>query len=363
MFDRRLVANFDWALLLLLVSLSVIGIVFIYSATREDTLNTYYFSQVIWLCLALTAMLVVISIDYHFFGLIAPAAYGILVLMLLYLLFFGKEVSCAKSWIDLGFFKIQPSELMKFVLILVLSRFYEKFGDRHITIGTFISGACILGVPMVLVLLQPDLGTALTYIPIFLGIILITGMRMKTLMVFALIFALIAPVIWIYVMEDYQKRRITTLFNPEADPLGAGYQIVQSKIAIGSGQVFGRGITMGTQSRLKFLPEHHTDFIVAVISEETGFFGSLMILLLYLLLCLRLFDTAETARDRLGMYMVTGVISILVFHILVNIGMVVGMMPVTGIPIPLLSYGGSSMISSFMAFGLALNVRMRRMVN
>jgi rod shape determining protein RodA len=363
MFDRRVAANFDWTLFILTLTLSVIGVLFIFSATREDTAASYHLTQVIWLFLALFAMLIVISIDYHFLSLIAPLAYILLNVMLLFLLIFGREVSGARSWIDLGFFKIQPSEIMKFVLILTLSRFFEKFGGDRLTIWTFLSGAVILGVPMVLVMLQPDLGTALTFMPILIGMIWITGIRMRTLVVLALIVILIAPIGWTYLLKDYQRDRIITFVHPEADPLGAGYQIMQSKIAIGSGQVFGRGLTMGTQSRLKFLPEHHTDFIVSVVGEETGFAGSLVILLLYLLLCMRLFQIAANARDRLGIYLVVGVTSFLVFHVLVNIGMVVGVMPVTGIPLPLLSYGGSSMISTFLALGLAFNVTMRRLVN
>jgi len=363
MFDRRLAANFDWTLFTLTISLALIGIIFIFSATREEPASSYYQTQIVWLCLAVFAMLIVIAIDYHYLSLAAPFAYILVNLLLLFLLIFGREVSGARSWIDIGFFKIQPSEIMKFVLILTLSRFYEKFGGDRLTFWTFLFGGLILALPVVLVMLQPDLGTALTYLPILIGMMWITGIRMRTLAVLALIIILVTPLGWTYILKDYQKDRLTTLINPEADPLGAGYQIMQSKIAIGSGKLFGRGLTMGTQSRLKFLPEHHTDFIVSVVGEETGFAGTMFILLLYLLLCLRLFQIAADARDRVGIYLVVGVTSFLVFHALINMGMVVGVMPVTGIPLPLLSYGGSSMISTFLALGLAFNVKMRRLVN
>jgi rod shape determining protein RodA len=278
------------------------------------------------------------------------------------LLLFGAERAGAKSWIDVGPVGIQPSELAKVVVILAIARYFAEGDPRPFGLrGLYVPGTLAF-IPFVLVALQPDLGTASTFIPIVFGIAWVAGLRFGTAVRLGLFGAALAPLGY-FLLEDYQRARLFTFINPDADPLGAGYQIVQSKIAVGSGGLVGKGLFSGSQSQLEFLPAQHTDLIFAVLGEEAGFLGVTAALALYLLLLLRILQIGRQARDRLGSFICAGVASLLLYHLVVNVGMVIGFAPITGIPLPLLSYGGSSALTTGIALGLVLSVRTRRFLN
>jgi rod shape determining protein RodA len=268
-----------------------------------------------------------------------------------------------KSWIVLPFFQIQPSEIAKIAVILVLALLFSNYRRESLSLGHGLLSILIVGAPVLLVGLQPDLGTALTYIPILLAVFVIVGLKRRTVIILIVMALLLGIVGWNVLLKDYQKVRITTLLSPEKDPLGSGYHTIQSKIAIGSGGFLGKGYKKGTQSQLRFLPARHTDFIFSVIGEELGFAGAIVTFLLYFLFLARLFQSVSKSRDRAGaliIYMVAGMIA---FQFFVNVFMTIGLFPITGVPLPLLSYGGSSLLTNFLAVSLVINVRMRRFVN
>ena len=281
---------------------------------------------------------------------------------LIAVLLFGQRDLRAKRWIKMpGGAHFQPSEWVKLILILAVAKYFAELQQRELSWSDFIKAAAIVGVPMLLVLKQPDLGTALTYIPVALMGQFLGGLRWKQALVVVLILGLLLPVAWIKVLKPYQKERLASFRDPDADRQGSGYQVNQSLIAVGSGGIWGS--RQGSQTHLAFLPVPQTDFIFAAFAEEHGFVGALGLLLLYFIVLMRLTQNAQTAPDRAGTFLVMGVVAVLSFHILVNVGMVVGFMPVTGIPLPLMSYGGSSVLFMFLALGMVMNVRMRRFVN
>ena len=255
----------------------------------------------------------------------------------------------------------QPSEWVKLILILAVAKYFADLHERELSWPDFLKAGAIVGFPMLMVLRQPDLGTALTYLPVAVMALFLGGLRWKQALIVLAIAGLIVPVAWHKVLKPYQKERLTSFMHPEADSQGSGYQVDQSKIAVGSGGIFGS--SQGSQTHLAFLPVPQTDFIFAAFPEEHGFVGALGVLLLYFIVLMRLTQNAQTAPDRAGAFLVMGVVAVLSFHILVNVGMVVGFMPVTGIPLPLMSYGGSSVLFMFLALGIVMNVRMRRFVN
>ena len=276
----------------------------------------------------------------------------------------GKKYLGARRWIQMpGGQHFQPSEWVKLVLILALAKYFSELHREEASVGDIVKAGLMVGVPMLLVLKQPDLGTALTYIPVLVMGLFLGGLRLKHATVILLLGAMIVPVVWHYGLKPYQKQRLVSFREPEADPQGSGYQVQQSLIAVGSGGLWGKGITKGTQTQGMFLPVPQTDFIFAAWCEEHGFVGAVAVLLLYFLLLMRLVHNAQTAPDGAGAFVVMGVVAVLFFHILVNVGMVVGYMPVTGIPLPLMSYGGSSVLFMFLALGIVMNIRMRRFVN
>jgi rod shape determining protein RodA len=256
----------------------------------------------------------------------------------------------------------QPSEWVKLVLIVVIAKYFHELRDREATTTDIAKAGLLVAVPFLMVLAQPDLGTALTYIPVAVMGLFLGGMRWKHWMVLLLLGALALPVAY-HKLKPYQRQRLTAFLNPEADSQGSGYQVAQSLIAVGQGGLTGRGFTKGSQTQGSFLPVPQTDFIFAAWAEERGFIGAVTLLLLYFVLLMRLIHNAQTAPDRAGTFVVMGVVAVLTFHILINVGMVVGFMPVTGIPLPLMSYGGSSVLFTFLALGIVNNVRMRRFVN
>jgi len=360
-FDRRLVINFDWVLLLSVCGLAAIGIVNLYSATSGWSAATpIYLKQILWLCGGLLLALLVCCFDYRHLEHFAIHAYAISVGLLLFVLLLGKTTMGATRWISLGFFNLQPSEVIKVVMVLMLARIFGRtahpLGFRF---GELWLPALILLVPILLILKQPDLGTALMVVFISASMLLFAGLQRNTLLGLGILGVLAAAGGW-FGMHDYQRERIRTFLNPEADPLGSGYHIIQSKIAVGSGGFFGKGFMQGTQSQLSFLPERHTDFAFSVFAEEWGFAGSFLLLLFYLFLIIWGIYIARRAADRFGMFLAIGITAMIFWHIVVNLGMVIGLLPVVGVPLPLFSYGGTNMVTTMIGVGLLMSVSMRR---
>jgi len=361
MFDRRLVTNFDWVLLLTVGLLTTIGIFNLYSATSSLEMATpVYLKQIYWFGLGLSLALAVCLFDYRHLEHLAPVLYGLAILLLVFVLLFGKTTMGATRWIDLGIFNLQPSEVMKIVLIIFMARYFSEHGHlQGHTLGDLLVPFAIIGLPVGLVVVEPDLGTSMMLIFIAGTMILFAGLKRSTLTALSVFGVAGASAGWFF-LHDYQKERIRTFLDPERDPLGSGYHIIQSKIAVGSGGFFGQGFMKGTQSQLSFLPERHTDFAFSVFAEEWGFTGCLVLLLLYLFLMIWGIYIARRSSDRFGTYLSVGVVAMLFWHIVVNLGMVIGLMPVVGVPLPLFSYGGTSMVTTMLGVGLLLNVSMRR---
>jgi rod shape determining protein RodA len=358
--------DFDWTLLGFVLILSVISILEIYSATMHTKFVGFHKMQILWLLGGLAAMFIFSVIDYHILVDFIHWIYGFCVFSLVAVLAVGTKVLGARRWIKLpGGIHFQPSEWVKLVLIVAVARYFVGLSGRELTWKDIFKAMALVGVPMLLVLKQPDLGTALTYSPILIVGLFLGGIDWRKAGIILLVGLLAVGVIWKSgkVLKPYQKARLTSFMNPDNDPQGTGYQIRQSLIAVGDGGVFGRGATKGTQTQGDFLPIPYTDFIFAAFCEEHGFIGAMIVLLLYFLILMRLIQNAQTAADLPGTLIVMGVVAVLIFQIAVNIGMVIGLMPVTGIPLPLMSYGGSSVLFTFLALGMVMNVRMNRFVN
>ncbi|MBI4481918.1 MAG: rod shape-determining protein RodA [Acidobacteria bacterium] len=362
MVTRKLLGSFDWQMLAALLAIAVLGVVEIHSSTLLTPYAKLSSKQVLWILMGLAALLTLLLIDYHTLGRYVHVFYVLCVAVLIAVLAYGKVVHGSRSWFGWGSVGLQPSEFAKVVTVLALAKLYSEVTSTHLRMTEVGTGMAVLLIPMGLVVLQGDLGTAITFLPIFLALAFVGGVRKKLAVIMVIAAVLAAPLGWM-VLKDYQKERIKTVFNPSADPKGKGYQSIQSMIAIGSGGFLGKGILRGSQSQLRFLPEPHNDFIFATLAEELGFLGAVSCLGLYLFVLLRCLKIAREAKDRLGSLIVVGVTSVLLFHVLVNMGMVMGLVPIVGIPLPLMSYGGSSVVSTFVAIGLVLNIGMRRFVN
>ncbi|HEY3770883.1 MAG TPA: rod shape-determining protein RodA [Candidatus Angelobacter sp.] len=364
---RRLISfrDFDWLLLTFVLLICALGVLEIYSTTYGTKFAGAHIRQVYWILAGLAVMLAVSFINYQILLENSRWLYAASILSLLAVTIFGKKYLGARRWILLpGGQHFQPSEWVKLVLILMLAKYFSAQGEREdASLSDIVKAGLIAGIPMLLVLKQPDLGTALTYVPVALMGLFLGGIQFKHAAVILVVAGLLMPGVWHYGLKPYQKDRLTNFLHPEADSQKTGYQLEQSKIAVGSGGIWGKGIRKGTQTQGSFLPEPHTDFIFAAWSEEHGFVGAVALLLLYFLVLMRLIHNAQTAPDSAGGFVVMGVVAVLLFHILVNAGMVVGYMPVTGIPLPLMSYGGSSVLFMFLALGIVMNIRMRRFVN
>lgn len=360
--DQRFVLGFDWLWFLAILLLSAAGVAAIWSTTDGTSLNSYFGKQVIYLCCGLLVFLALLSFDYHLFSDFITVIYIASVIVLGLVLIIGTSIHANKSWIDLGFFRFQPSELVKLVAIIALSKYYSELDRECLGLREIVIGGAIVGFPMALVVLQGDLGTAVTFLPVYGVLSCLAGLKRKHVLVMLAIVVVAVPIAW-FMMRGYQKERIEKVFNPSSDQHGIGYQTIQSEIAIGSGRLLGKGFKQGSQGHLGFLPARHTDFVFAVLSEEKGFIGSISILGLFLFLALRLFRTAREAKDKVGTMIVAGVLTLLLFHVLINVGMVVGLLPIAGIPLPFVSAGGSSLISFFAAMSLCMGIRMRRYVN
>ena len=364
MIDRRLIQNFDWHLVLLTFAIIAVGLMILYSALSyggkmHGGVLTH---QIYWLGLGLVMMILFFSLDYQWLERFAYPAYTVGLLLLLAVLLHGKTVSGSTRWLDLGVVVAQPSELMKPLLVIALARYFSKQEKRGgYRIRELWLPAVMVALPVVLIVMEPDLGTAALLLAVSVSMILFVGVYRRSLLVLAGSFLGCLPLLWL-TMKGYQRQRILTLLDPERDPLGAGYHIIQSKIAVGSGQFWGKGFLQGTQSQLRFIPEHHTDFIFSVLAEEWGFVGSLLLLALFLSLLLRGLNVARRSRDPFGALLGFGITAILFWHVAVNIAMVLGMLPVVGIPLPLVSYGGSSAVMTLVSIGILLNVAMRKFV-
>lgn len=356
--------DFDWLLLAFVLLICGLGVMEIYSATLHTKFAGVHTKQVYWIMAGVVLMFLTSLIDYHALLDKVHWFYIASLVSLVAVLLIGKKYLGARRWIQMpGGQHFQPSEWVKLVLILALAKYFSDLHREEASVGDIVKAGLIAGVPMLLVLKQPDLGTALTYIPVLVMALFLGGIRLRHAAAIILLGALVVPVVWHYGLKPYQKQRLVSFREPEADPQGSGYQVQQSLIAVGSGGLWGKGITKGTQTQGMFLPVPQTDFIFAAWCEEHGFVGAVAVLLLYFLLLMRLVHNAQTAPDRVGAFVVMGVVAVLFFHILVNVGMVVGYMPVTGIPLPLMSYGGSSVLFMFLALGMVMNIRMRRFVN
>lgn len=357
--------DFDWLLLVFVLLICGLGVMEIHSATEHTKFAGSHIKQVYWVVAGVGLMFLISLVNYqallervHWFYIAAVAS-------LMAVLVFGTKALGAKRWIKMpGGNHFQPSEWVKLILILAVAKFFTDMRQQELSWPDFMKAGAIVGIPMLLVLKQPDLGTALTYLPIAAMGMFLGGLQWKQGVAIALLAIVGIGVVFyvpqVHLLKGYQKQRLTSYQDPDADPQGSGYQVKQSMIAVGSGGLWGG---KGSQTHGAFLPIPQTDFIFAAFSEEHGFVGALGVLLLYFMVLMRLTQNAQTAPDRAGTFVVMGVVAVLSFHILVNIGMVVGFMPVTGIPLPLMSYGGSSVLFMFLALGMVMNVRMRRFVN
>lgn len=358
--------DFDWTLLGFVLLMSVFSVLEIYSATMHTKFHGFHTKQMLFLCVGLGLMFLTSLVDYHKLIGIAYWAYGVGMVSLCAVLVVGQKVLGGRRWIRFpGNIHFQPSEWMKFILILAVARYFWSLSGKELSWPDIGKAFALVLVPMALVMKQPDLGTTLTYFPVLVMGLLLGGMRWKHATILLVSVLLIGLVAWKSGkrLKPYQQARINAFINPDTDPKGSGYQVRQSLIAVGSGGIWGKGTTKGTQTQGDFLPIPYTDFIFAALCEEHGFVGASLVLILYFLIFIRLIQNAQTAPDIPGTFIVMGVVGIMAFQVMVNVGMVVGLMPVTGIPLPLLSYGGSSTMFTFIALGTVMNIRMRRFVN
>jgi rod shape determining protein RodA len=351
-----------WGFLAAALALTVIGLATVASASAEMHAD-YFGRQLVWVGLGMAAMLVAFAFDYHKLLAWAPFAYGASLLALALLLPLGHRAGGAVGWFRLGSIGLQPSEFAKVATALMLSRYLSSESERLLTLRQIVTILAIAGAPMLLTALEPDLGGAAMFAPMVAGVLLVAGVRLRTLLVSGAAVLVLAGVVWGFGMKDYQRQRVRTFLAPRTDPLGAGYQVRQSEIAVGSGELTGRGYRQGTQSQLQFLPARHTDFILAVLAEERGFVGVAVVMMLYAGFLGGAASVAARARDRAGVLLVVALAAIPAFHIVYNTAMVIGFVPITGIPLPFLSYGGSFTLINWISVGLILGVDFRRHVN
>ena len=357
----RQLATVRWGLLVAVLLLAAVGLASVHSASAEMTID-YLPRQLLWVGLGLIVLALVLAVDYQLLLAVAWPLWALSLGALALVLVAGQVRGGARGWFQLGPFAAQPSELAKVLTALVLARYLAR-ADRFLSLRQVATAVGIALVPMVLIAVEPDLGGAAMFVPMVAGMLLVAGLPGRFLVAALLSGALLAGAIWSFGMQPYQRQRVLTFLRPATDPLGAGYQARQSKIAVGSGELTGRGYMQGTQSQLRFLPARHTDFILAVLAEEWGFLGVAAVLGLYALYILNAAQVAMRARDRSGILLVVGLVSIFAFHVLYNCAMVVGLVPITGIPLPFLSYGGSFTLLNFAAAGIILGVDYRRHVN
>jgi len=349
-------------MLILALAIAAIGIMEIYSTTTRSALAGQAHKQIYWVLLGTALAMLISRLDYHLVLEQAPWLYGLMIIALTVLLIVGPRIAGARRWFVLGGMTFQVSEFAKLVIIVSVAAYFADRGGKFVGWGDILKVGVLVGLPAVLVARQPDLGTALTFCPIAAAGLFLAGIRARQIVVLALLGAMMLPVGW-HFLKPYQRERISSFLHPSQDTQRSGYQAIQSKIAIGSGGFWGKGFGNGTQSRLGFVPVSHSDFVFAALAEEQGFVGTLVVLLLYLALLLRLLDAAQTAGDRAGRFVCVGFAAVMFFQVVINIGMTIGLFPITGIPLPLMSQGGSATLACFLGLGLAMSVNMRRFVN
>jgi rod shape determining protein RodA len=363
MFDRRLIQCFDWGLFGLTLLLGALGLVAVYSAVTSGIATPQkilYLKQWIWYGVGLTAMVISFLFNYKILYRLAHPIYVVSIILLICVLFFGKYVGGSRRWLIMGPVSVQPSELVKLAVIIALARHYSELANiKGLTLRQLCIPMILTIIPFILIVKQPDLGTAMLILLISGSMTVFVKIERRS---FAYIIAaglITIPTVWFF-LKGYQQQRILSFFNPERDPLGAGYHIIQSKIAIGSGMIFGKGFLKGTQNALNFLPEQHTDFIFSVLAEEWGFMGSVAILFIFLAIIIWGLNIALKCRDPFGTILSVGITTIIFWHVFINVGMVMGLMPVVGVPLPFISYGGSSVCTMMICIGILLNISMRR---
>ncbi len=363
MIDRRLVENFDWGLVSLTALVAGLGLVALYSAVHagEDTAQSGIFTkQLVWYGAGFVVMVIAFLFNYKSYERWAHLIYGLCIMLLVAVLVFGKYVGGSRRWLHLGPFSVQPSEMIKLAVIIVLAKYYARVSTmKGVDFRELFTPVVLTAIPFILIVRQPDLGTAMVVALIAGSMTLYVKIERRTLICLVTGCAALVPLVWM-VLKGYQKQRILTFLNPDRDPLGAGYHIIQSKIAIGSGMLAGKGFLEGTQNALDFLPEQHTDFIFSVLAEEWGLLGSMAVLIAFLLLILWGLKIAQHSRDAFGTVLSVGITAMIAWEVFINISMVMGLMPVVGVTLPFISYGGSSVITMMAGIGLLLNVSMRR---
>ncbi len=363
-FDRRIFQHFDWTLLALVMMICALGVINIYSTrfSLADHASPLYVKQLQWILFGMVAMLVTFLVDYRFINQAAYIIYGLSVLSLLAVAALGHTANGAQRWINFGFFLFQPSELMKLTIVIVLARYFDdhKSNEPYLLRELFIPFLLVM-IPCLLILKQPDLGTALMIVIISASIVLFIGMNWKSMIIAIASVLVMMPVAW-HFLKDYQKDRLLTFLSPENDPLGTGYHIIQSMIAVGSGGIFGKGFLKGSQTQLKFLPEQQTDFVFSVFAEEWGFIGGVVLIMMFVSLIIWGLKIALHSKDLLGTILAFGITSLIGWEVIINMGMVLGLLPVVGIPLPFLSYGGSAVVSLLAGIGLLMNVSVRRFI-
>jgi len=363
MFQSSNSRDFDWAMLIVILVICGLGVLQIFSATHGTIWQGSWWKQIVYIGAGILLMWIMTQVDYHAMMQRVYPLYIASVVLLVVVLVIGKRAFGSTRWISLpAGIHLQVSEFAKLVIVLLVARFLTELRTDVLQLRDLLKLGGLILVPMALIAKEPDLGTALTYIPILAVGVFLAGLPWRYWAAIAVIGLIVLPIAFLN-LQPYQKGRIVSFLDPERDPQGTGYQLIQSKIAVGAGGTWGKGVTKGSQTQLRFLPVPHTDFIFSAFAEEHGFVGVVFVLILYFVLLMQIVQDGQTAPDRAGMYVCMGVAALLLFHILVNVGMVVGRMPVTGIPLPLMSYGGSSIWSTFLMLGLANSVRVRRFVN
>lgn len=364
--DRRLIKNFDWITLAVAILITLIGIMTIYSATRPlaaEEHSGFYIKQASWLILGIIALFLIVSLDYAWLSRFSLHLYIIGIVLLITVFFLGKIGMGAQRWLSLGPISFQPSEFFKLIYIIMLSKYLSTTNCPINITSLFRVFFLISFLPFILLAKQPDLGTALIILAISIFLVLARGLNKKIVVLFVIISLISLPflgnILW-GGLKDYQKNRLVAFIEPEVDPTGIGYHLNQSKITVGSGEFLGKGYMKGTQGPFRFLPEKHTDFIFAVFAEEWGFLGSLLLLFLYLVLILRGLDTAKKAKDDFGRLLALGITFMFLIYLFINVGMTLGIMPVVGIPLPFMSYGGTALLSNLLSIGVLINIRTRR---
>ncbi len=357
--DKRTVMakEFDYFLFIMTIALAIFGVIVIFSATRSMQTNTNVIVQSAGLLLGAAACIFICFFDYEQFKNLIKPIYIFSIIILVFVLFFGVTGDWgARSWIRFGSVGLQPAEIAKLCFIITFSYHLEKVGDKVNKIPVILGLLLHIGVPVALILLQPDMGSTMVFVFMFLCMIFVAKLSYKYIIPVGIAGVCSLPFIYKYVLSEYQRNRIQVFLNPEMDPLNKGYNVIQSKIAVGSGQLFGKGYLEGTQNQMGYLPTKSTDFIYSVISEEFGFIGAMLVVLVLFAIILRCFKAAQKADNAFGRYICTGVGALFLFHTFENVGMCIGLTPVTGIPLPFLSYGGTSLITNLAAIGLVLSV-------